>query len=159
MNVTIRPAIISDSNAIMKLIKELALFEKEPDSAILKEADIRAYGFGKVPLFECLVAEVEIQVIGMALFYPRFSTWKGPTFHLEDLIVSENYKGKGYGTQLYSAFISHAHKKGVQRIDWNVLDWNTPAVIFYEKSGANVLRDWCNVQMDAEAMENYLKKH
>jgi len=83
MNATIRPAIASDSKAIITLIKELALFEKEPESVALTEANIKEYGFGKKPLFECLVAEVDNQVIGIALFYSRFSTWKGPTFHLE----------------------------------------------------------------------------
>ena len=158
MNATIRPAIASDSKAIITLIKELALFEKEPESVALTEANIKEYGFGKKPLFECLVAEVDNQVIGIALFYSRFSTWKGPTFHLEDLIVSEEFKGKGFGTQLYTAFIRHAHKTGVQRIEWNVLDWNTPAIKFYENSGAKVLQDWNTVQMDAQAMKNYLAK-
>lgn len=159
MDLTIRPAISSDSNAIIGLIKELALFEKEPESVILTEDDVKEYGFGKKPLFECLIAELENQVIGMALFYSRFSTWKGPTIHLEDLIITEDYKGRGYGTQLYSAFINHSYVKGVQRIEWNVLDWNTPAVKFYEKSGANVLQEWCTVQMDVEAMKSYLAKH
>ena len=112
--------------------------------------------FGDQPKFECLVAEVEQQVVGMALYYPRFSTWKGPTFHLEDLIVSEQFKGKGVGTQLYSAFIQQSYEVGVERIEWNVLDWNTPAVKFYEKSGAQVLTDWRTVQMHRPAMKNYL---
>ena len=158
MNAIIRPAIASDSKAIISLINELALFEKEPESVNLVELDIEKYGFGGAPLFECLVAELENEVIGMALFSPRFSTWKGPTFHLEDLIVSEEFKGKGFGTQLYTAFICHAHKTGVQRIEWNVLDWNTPAIKFYENSGAKVLQDWNTVQMDAQAMKNYLAK-
>jgi len=158
MNAIIRPAIASDSKVIISLINELALFEKEPESVNLVELDIEKYGFGGAPLFECLVAELENKVIGMALFYPRFSTWKGPTFHLEDLIVSEEFKGKGFGTQLYTAFIRHAHKTGVQRIEWNVLDWNTPAIKFYENSGAKVLQDWNTVQMDAQAMKNYLAK-
>ena len=159
MSATIRSAIASDSKAIITLIKELALFEKEPESVVLTETNIKEYGFGKKPLFECLVAEVDNQVIGIALFYSRFSTWKGPTFHLEDLIVTENYKGRGYGTQLYLAFINYSYNKGVQRIEWNVLDWNTPAVKFYEKSGANVLQEWCTVQMDTDAMKSYLAKH
>ena len=105
MKAIIRPAIVSDSGAIFSLIKELALFEKEPESVKLSQSDIEKYGFGTTPLFECLVAEFNNIVIGMALFYPRFSTWTGPTFHLEDLIVSEKFKGKGFGTQLYTAFI------------------------------------------------------
>jgi RimJ/RimL family protein N-acetyltransferase len=75
------------------------------------------------------------------------------------LIITEDYKGRGYGTQLYSAFINHSYVKKVQRIEWNVLDWNTPALKFYEKSGANILQEWCAVQMDVEAMKSYLAKH
>ena len=158
MKAIIRPAIASDSRAIYSLIKELALFEKEPESVKLSQSDIEKHGFGTVPLFKCLVAELQDEVIGMALFYPRFSTWSGPTFHLEDLIVSDNFKGKGYGSQLYSAFIRHAFESGVQRIEWNVLDWNEPAIRFYENSGARVLRDWNTVQMDVAGMKSYLAK-
>jgi GNAT superfamily N-acetyltransferase len=157
MNVTLRPAEKQDSEAILRLIQELAVFEKEPESVLLNVSDIERYGFGSSPLFQCLVAQVEQQVIGMALYYQRFSTWKGPTYHLEDLIVTEAYKGKGIGTQLYTAFIQMAYESGVERIEWNVLDWNTPAVGFYEKSGATVLHDWSSVQMHKAEMEAFLK--
>jgi len=157
MNVTLRPAKKQDSEAILRLIQELAVFEKEPESVLLTISDIERYGFGSSPLFQCLVAQVEQQVIGMALYYQRFSTWKGPTYHLEDLIVTEAYKGKGIGTQLYTAFIQMAYESGVERIEWNVLDWNTPAVGFYEKSGATVLHDWSSVQMHKAEMEAFLK--
>ena len=157
MNVTLRPAEKQDSEAILRLIQELAVFEKEPESVLLTVSDIERYGFGSSPLFQCLVAQVEQQVIGMALYYQRFSTWKGPTYHLEDLIVTEAYKGKGIGTQLYTAFIQKAYESGVERIEWNVLDWNTPAVGFYEKSGATVLHDWSSVQMHKAEMEAFLK--
>lgn len=157
MNVTLRPAEKQDSQAILRLIQELAVFEKEPESVLLTVSDIERYGFGSSPLFQCLVAQVEQQVVGMALYYQRFSTWKGPTYHLEDLIVTEAYKGKGIGTQLYTAFIQMAYESGVERIEWNVLDWNTPAVGFYEKSGATVLHDWSSVQMHKAEMEAFLK--
>jgi len=157
MNVTLRPAEKQDSEAILRLIQELAVFEKEPESVLLTVSDIERYGFGSSPLFQCLVAQVEQQAIGMALYYQRFSTWKGPTYHLEDLIVTEAYKGKGIGTQLYTAFIQMAYESGVERIEWNVLDWNTPAVGFYEKSGATVLHDWSSVQMHKAEMEAFLK--
>ena len=92
----------------------------------------------------------------MALYYSRYSTWKGPTFHLEDLIVSEKLKGKGIGTQLYAEVIKQSYEAGVERIEWNVLDWNTTAVNFYKNSGANVLKDWLSVQMHRPAMKNFL---
>ena len=161
MNALIRKAEKKDSLAILNLIKELALFEKEPESVKLKLSDIENDGFGTKPLFECIVAEINERIIGMAIYYPRYSTWNGPTIHLEDLIVSEQYKGKGIGTQLYSNFIKMAFNSGVKRVEWNVLDWNSPAINFYKKSGAKVLDDWRSVQMHRSEMKKYLenKKH
>lgn len=158
MDIRIRPATMNDAAAILALIQELALFEKEPQAVVLTQADIEAHGFGPQPLFQCLVAEAEAQVLGMALFYPRYSTWKGPTLHLEDLIVKEAHKGKGIGTALYRAFIAHAYESGVNRIEWVVLNWNQPAVQFYKNSGAVVLDEWDTVQMDRETMKNYLNQ-
>ena len=157
MNALIRKAEKKDSLAILNLIKELALFEKEPESVKLKLSDIENDGFGTKPLFECIVAEINKRIIGMAIYYPRYSTWKGPTIHLEDLIVSEQYKGKGIGTQLYSNFIKMALNSGVKRVEWNVLDWNSPAINFYKKSGAKVLDDWRSVQMHQSEMKKYLE--
>ena len=157
MGVTIRQATIFDSASILNLIQELADYEKEPESVKLNISDIERHGFGETPLFQCLVAEFKNKVIGMALYYPRYSTWKGPTFHLEDLIVTKSYKGRGFGTQLYSEFIKIAYESGVERIEWNVLDWNTPAIEFYEKSGASVIHEWSTVQMHKAEMEVYLK--
>ena len=157
MNALIRKAEKKDSFAILNLIKELALFEKEPESVKLKLSDIENDGFGTKPLFECIVAEINKRIIGMAIYYPRYSTWNGPTIHLEDLIVSEQYKGKGIGTQLYSNFIKMAFNSGVKRVEWNVLDWNSPAINFYKKSGAKVLDDWKSVQMHRSEMKKYLE--
>ncbi len=156
MKAIIRKAKKVDSGSIFKLIKELALYEKEPESVILSLSDIERHGFGSQPLFQCIVAEFKNEVVGMALYYPRYSTWKGPTFHLEDLIVSEKLKGKGIGTQLYAEFIKQSYEAGVERIEWNVLDWNMTAVNFYKNSGANVLKDWLSVQMHRPAMEKFL---
>ena len=157
MNALIRKAEKKDSLAILNLIKELALVEKEPESVKLKLSDIENDGFGTKPLFECIVAEINKRIIGMAIYYPRYSTWNGPTIHLEDLIVSEQYKGKGIGTQLYSNFIKMAFNSGVKRVEWNVLDWNSPAINFYKKSGAKVLDDWRSVQMHRSEMKKYLE--
>ena len=103
MDVEIRKAVKIDAEVILALIHELAVFEKEPEAVIVTKTQIEQDGFGDRPLFECIVAEVAEKVVGMALFYPRYSTWKGPTFHLEDLIVTESMKGKGIGTKLYKA--------------------------------------------------------
>lgn len=158
MEIKIRKAIIEDSPAILALIKELAVFEKEPDAVEVNLKTIQNDGFGATPLFQCFVAEVAKKVVGMALFYPRYSTWKGPTFHLEDLIVTENMKGKGVGTKLYSAFIEYGYQQGAGRIEWAVLDWNEPAISFYKNSGASILSDWFTVQMNTAQMSAYLEK-
>ena len=154
----IRKAQKSDAASILFLIQELAIFEKEPRAVIVTQAQIEKDGFGDYPLFECFVAEVTNQVVGMALYYPRYSTWKGPTFHLEDLIVTEPMRGNGIGTQLYNAFLKHAYNKGVKRVEWAVLDWNLPAIEFYQKSGATILDDWRSVQMDKKSIDSYILK-
>ena len=155
----IRKAQKSDAASILFLIRELAIFEKEPRAVNVTQVQIEKDGFGDRPLFECFVAEVANQVVGMALYYPRYSTWKGPAFHLEDLIVTEPMKGKGIGTQLYNAFLEHAYNKGVKRVEWAVLDWNLPAIKFYQKSGATILDDWRIVQMDKKSIDSYILKN
>lgn len=147
-----------DMKAVLGLIQELADFEKEPDAVVITEDDLQNHAFGQRPKFKCLVAEKEGQVIGMALFYPRYSTWKGPTFHLEDLIVTQRERGIGVGKALYNAFIEYAVSEGVRRVEWAVLDWNTNAIKFYENSGAHVLDDWRTVQMDEATMRRYIAK-
>ena len=143
-----------DMKAVLGLIQELADFEKEPEAVVVTAEDLVHDGFGPVPLFHVFVAEVEKKIVGIALYYYRYSTWKGKTIHLEDLIVKEEMRGTGLGYALYSEIIKQGKKDKVRRIEWNVLDWNTPAVEFYEKSGAKVLDDWRVVQMD-EAAINY----
>ena len=153
----IRFARKEDMSSVLSLIQELADFEKEPDAVIITEEDLLKDGFGVDPKFHCLVAEKVGTIVGMALFYPRYSTWKGATLHLEDLIVTQSLRGKGYGKDLYTAFITFAAEKWVKRIEWVVLDWNTHAIDFYKKSGAHVLDDWNTVQMDENAIAAYVK--
>ncbi len=114
-------------------------------------------GFGENPKFTCFVLEVNNSIEGIALVYPRYSTWKGEVLHLEDLIVSEKCRGKGLGTLLLNAVVKHGKQLGVKRISWEVIDWNDPAIKFYESKGANVMRDWDVVQLDEKGIENYLK--
>ena len=153
----IRPAFKDDMSSVHNLIKELAKFERNPDQVIISVKDLKKHGFGKNPLFKCIVAEIENQIVGMALFYPRYSTWRGPTIHLEDLIVKEKWKSNGIGRALYKEFIQYAFSKKVRRVEWVVLDWNKNAIDFYNISGAKVLQDWRTVQMDYETMDKYLK--
>ena len=145
--------------AVLGLIRELAVFEKEPNAVVVSVDDLLRDGFGENPLFHTFVAELNGEIIGMALYYYRYSTWKGKTIHLEDLIVKEAHRGTGAGLALYTEIMKQGKKDGVRRIEWNVLDWNEPAIRFYEKSGAKVLNDWRVVQMDEEGIEKFLKNN
>ena len=150
-----------DMQSVLGLIQELAHFEKEPNAVLVTVDDLIRDGFGPNPLFHFFVAEVENEVVGIALYYYRYSTWKGKIIHLEDLVVKDKMRGTGLGYALYSEIIKQGKLDNVRRIDWHVLDWNTPAIDFYEKSGAKVLRDWDVAQMDETAInffvENKLK--
>ena len=152
----IRKATKNDMPSVLELIQELATFEKEPDAVVVTVDDLVRDGFSENPLFQCFVAEVDGEIIGMALYYYRYSTWKGKTIHLEDLIVKENKRGTGAGFALYKEIIKEGKAENVRRIEWNVLDWNTPAIDFYEKSGAKVLGDWRVVHMDDKGIERFL---
>ena len=153
----IRKAVKEDMPQVLELIQELATFEKEPDAVVVTVEDLVRDGFSENPLFCCFVAEVGIEIIGIAFYYYRYSTWKGKTIHLEDLIVKESKRGSGAGFALYSEIIQQGKRDNVLRIEWNVLDWNTPAIEFYEKTGAKVLDDWRVAQMDEKAISNFIK--
>ena len=155
----IRKGKIADMPAVLELIKELATFEKEPNVVVVTVADLERDGFGESPLFQTFIAEEKEEIVGMALYYYRYSTWKGKTIHLEDLIVKEEKRGSGLGFQLYSEVIAQGKCDGVRRIEWNVLDWNTPAIEFYEKSGAKVFKDWLVAQMDEKGIDAFLEKN
>ena len=153
----IRKGTIKDMPRVLELIQELAVFEKQPDAVVVTVADLERDGFGSNPLFQILIAELDVEITGIALFYNRYSTWKGKTIHLEDLIVSEKYRGSGIGMKLYEAVMREAKSQNVRRVEWNVLDWNTPAISFYEKTGAVVFKDWLVAQMDEERLINFLE--
>lgn len=142
--------------AVLGLIQELADFEKEPEAVLITVDDLIRDGFGPVPLFYVFVAEVESEIVGIALYYYRYSTWKGKTIHLEDLVVKDKMRGTGLGYALYSEIIKQGKRDNVRRIEWNVLDWNTPAIDFYKKSGAKVLDDWKVAQMDEAGINNFV---
>jgi GNAT superfamily N-acetyltransferase len=154
----IRKANAEDMPSVLELIQELATFEKEPDAVVVTVEDLVRDGFGIQPLIHAFVAEVNQEIIGMALYYYRYSTWKGKTIHLEDLIVKEEKRGIGAGFALYTEIMKQGKKDNVRRIEWNVLDWNTPAITFYNKSGAKLLDDWRVVQMDEAGMNHFLLK-
>lgn len=156
---TVRKGTKEDVVSILSLIQELAVFEKEPEAVIVTEADLLRDGFSENPSYYTFVAEENGEVIGMALYYYRYSTWKGKTIHLEDLVVRENKRGTGAGFALYKKIIEQGKLDNVKRIEWNVLDWNTNAIKFYEKSGAKILDDWRVVQMDENGINEFIKKN
>lgn len=158
MKYSIRDAQASDMAQVHNLIKELAVFEKEADAVEVTVDDLIRDGFGSNKLFHCYLAEVEGDVVGMALLYPRYSTWKGPIIHLEDLIVTGSMRGSGLGAALLTKVVEHGQQLGVKRISWEVLDWNDPAIAFYESKGANVLRDWNVVHLDEKGIQKFLNK-
>lgn len=158
MTFTIRNANKNDMPQVLSLIKELAIFEKEEHAVEVTVNDLEQDGFGNNPAFHCFVAEVNNKVEGIALVYYRYSTWKGKALHLEDLIVSEAMRGSGIGTALLDEVVRYGHNLGVKRINWEVLDWNEPAITFYEKKGANVMRDWNVVHLNEQAIKNYISK-
>ena len=158
MDFTIRKAKKEDMDQVLNLIKALAVFEKEPDAVEITETYLQETGFREHPAYQCFVAEIDNRIEGIALVYTRFSTWKGEVLHLEDLIVNQNKRGNGLGEALLNEVVKYGNELGVKRICWEVLDWNTPAIEFYEKKGANVMRDWNVVQLDEQGIKNYLSK-
>ena len=158
MKFSIRKGVKKDADAILKLIHELAVFEKESEAVEINVQDLEIDGFGENPLFQVLVAEHDKEIVGMALYYYRYSTWKGKTIHLEDLIVKSSMRGKNIGGSLYERVLKQGYKEKVRRVEWVVLDWNSPARDFYLNSGAKILNGWETVQMDSEGIHNFVTR-
>jgi GNAT superfamily N-acetyltransferase len=154
MSYSIRTAKPTDMKEVLGLIQELAVFENEPDAVEISEEDLIRDGFDG-DAFKCFVAEKEARIVGIALVYPRYSTWKGVALHLEDLIVTQSLRGSGIGSALLKQVVDYAKELGVKRVSWDVLDWNEPAISFYEAKGAKVLRDWDVVQLDEQGIKNF----
>ena len=155
MDITIRKAKKEDMSRVHELIMELAVYEKLPQEVELNQNDLVNDGFGENPLFHCFVAEVNSKVEGMAIIYNRYSTWKGKTVHLEDLIVTKNMRNKGIGALLLDKVILFGKEMNVKRISWEVIDWNKEAIKFYERKGAKLISDWNIIHLNNEAIKNY----
>ena len=158
MKYIIRDAYKDDMASVLGLIKELAEFEKEPHAVEVTVAELERDGFGSRPAFKCFVAEAKNEVVGTAIVFNRFSTWKGKILHLEDLVVSQKMRGYGIGTALLDRVVQHGFELGVKRINWEVLDWNEGAIKLYESKGAKILRDWDVVHLTEEGIKNYISK-
>ena len=152
--IVIRKAQEEDCESLLELIKELAIFEKAPQEVTVTLAHFKASGFSENPVWWALVAWVidpETQaekIIGMALYYIRYSTWKGQRMYLEDIIVTEAWRSKGIGRMLMSQLIFEAKQKNLPAIMWQVLDWNTEAIKFYKRYNATFDQEWLNVTLD-----------
>ncbi len=153
VHINIRPALAEDAPTIMQLVRELAEYEKAPHEVLVNEEDVLREGFGTDPIFKVHIAEINNEVVGMALFYTGYSTWKGRMVYLDDLVVREAFRGKGIGKQLLESVFDYAKLTGANLVKWQVLDWNEPAINFYKKYRVSFVNDWldCRITKDAFA--------
>jgi GNAT superfamily N-acetyltransferase len=150
---TIRPATPADIPQILAFIRELALYEREPDAVLATEADLLRDGFGPTPRFRCVIAEAGSTPAGFALFFTSYSTWRGHHgIRLEDLYVTPACRGQGIGKALLAHLARIAIAEGCPRLEWDVLDWNQPAIDFYHSQGATTLTDWRIMRVADQAL-------
>lgn len=142
--IKIRRAVKEDCERILELVKELAIYEKAPDEVTVTLKHFKESGFGKNPVWWAFVAELDGKVEGFALYYIRFSTWKGQRMYLEDFLVTEKLRGQGIGKKLFDRLIGEAKEKGLSGIVWQVLEWNEPAINFYKKYNSAFDSEWIN---------------
>ena len=155
MEVNIRAAVSTDCKSIMKLVNELAIYELAPTAVTVTLDEVMDAGFGEKPVWNAFVAEVNGEIVGFALFYIRYSTWKGRTLYLEDFLVTENMRGQGIGKLLFERTILEAKEKGYASMVWQVLDWNEPALNFYTKYESNIESGWLNASLLKEQIQSF----
>lgn len=153
MNLNIRIAKADDCPRILELIHELAVYEKAPEEVTVDINHFIDAGFGKNPVWKAFVAEVDTEIVGFALFYTRYSTWKGCRLYLEDFIVTEEMRGKGIGKVLFEKVIEEAKSEKYTGMVWQVLDWNEPAINFYNKYTAHLESGWLNAALSKEQVK------
>lgn len=134
----------SDIPQVFELIKELAIYEKALHEVETNVEKLTEDAFGEKPLYGFFVAELDSVILGISIYYYRYSTWKGKRLFLEDILVTESQRGKGIGSQLFEATALHASKEGCSGMNWQVLDWNEPAINFYKKYNAAFDKEWWN---------------
>jgi len=157
MNVTIRKGLKSDIPQVLELVKELAAYEKAPDEVAVTIEEMELDGFGANPIFQFFVAEVDGKTVGVALYYIKYSTWKGKCVFLEDIIVTEEYRKYGIGKKLFDEVVKVAKEMGARRMEWQVLEWNEPAIKFYEKLNSHFDSEWLNCKLSEEQIQEYFK--
>ena len=154
MQINLRVAVKEDCPRLLELVHELALFEKAPEEVTVTLEEFIDAGFGEKPVWKTFVAEVDGLIVGFALYYIRYSTWKGCRMYLEDLIVTESWRGKGVGKLLFDRLIVEAREMGFNGMSWQVLDWNEPAIKFYKKYEAALDGAWINGSLSKEQIMN-----
>jgi len=151
---TLRPATPADVPAILNFIRELATYEREPDAVVATEADLLRDGFGPTPRFTAIIADFDGAPAGFALYFTSYSTWRGHHgIRLEDLYVTPSLRGKRIGKALLAAVARVAVEEGCPRFEWDVLEWNAPAIAVYERVGARILTEWRIMRLQGEALE------
>ena len=148
MQTIIRRANINDCPSMLGLIQELADYEKAPDEVTVTLSHFEQSGFGENPVWWAFVAEVDNVIVGFALYYIRYSTWKGQCLYLEDFIVTKKMRGNGIGKLLFDQIVQETKDKGFSRMVWQVLEWNEPAIHFYKKYKATLDPEWINGILD-----------
>jgi GNAT superfamily N-acetyltransferase len=156
MEVVIRRAEPGDVPRMLELVRELATFEKEPEAVTVTEDHMHEAGFGKDPVWVGWVAEVNGTIVGMAVCYERYSTWRGRCLYLEDIVVTEAARGRRVGEQLFKACAAHALEHGYHHMLWQVLDWNAEAMRFYTRLGATFDPKWVNGRLTQEDIKKLL---
>ncbi|MBB6609771.1 GNAT family N-acetyltransferase [Pontibacter sp. Tf4] len=157
--IQIRKGTIDDLPQVLQLVRELAEYEKAPQEVTNTVEDMHWDGFGERPIFEFFVAESEADgIVGIALYYMGYSTWKGKMLYLEDLIVTERLRRSGIGRRLFDAVAEEAKRVEAKRFRWQVLDWNESAIAFYKKIGADLSGEWLNCTLTEEQIQNYKGK-
>ena len=155
--IEIREGQQTDIPTALDLIRELAIYEKAPNEVIVTEADMIRDGFGPKPLFHFYVATLDNEVIGIALTYIRYSTWKGPMLYLEDLVIREAHRGKGIGKLLFEKCMKRASDLNFEGMIWQVLDWNEPAIRFYDKYQSNYSGEWLNGKLTKTQIDTFFQ--
>jgi len=153
--IVIRQGSAQDVEQVMDLVRELALYERVPHEVTNTEEQMRLDGFGENPAFGLFVAEIDRSIIGIALHYVRYSTWKGKMLYLEDIVVRESHRGYGIGSRLFEACMQHCLKMDYAGMSWQVLDWNEPALRFYKKYDALLDSEWVNGKLTSSQMVHY----
>jgi GNAT superfamily N-acetyltransferase len=153
--IQIRKGTVDDLPQVHALIKELAEYEKAPNEVTNTLEDMQRDGFGDNPIYKFFVAEGDEGIVGIALYYTAYSTWKGKMLFLEDLVVTERLRRSGIGRKLFDAVAKEAKNTGAKRFRWQVLEWNEPAIAFYQKIGADLDAEWINCTMTEEQLKHY----